>query len=113
LIKVPWLKRLLEQWTEWSESNKPQRWVEEITETEEGLLQFIDSMSGTSTVNMGTPVPYLDPRWLDDYLDRSEVEERLGSLDETDLDEDQQEVIERFDRAIEMLEADKDPSNLR
>lgn len=111
LIEVPSLKRLLEQWSEWSESNKPQEWVDNITETEEGLLLFIDSMTGTSTVNRTTPVPF-DPRWLDDYLDRSEVEERLESLDETDLDEGQQEIVERFDRAIEMLEADKDPGTV-
>lgn len=111
LIEVHWLKWPLEYWAESSDSDELEAWVQDIVETENGLLKFIDGMSATTTVNRTTPRKYIDPRWLDAYLDLDEVEERIEAIDREELDDEKEDIVARFERGMDLLEAGRDPSS--
>lgn len=67
-------------------------------------------MSGLTVVNMSTPVFYLDPDWLYEYIDKDTLEDRLESINTENI-ERADEVVERYETAVSMVEDGKDPSN--
>ncbi|QCS44056.1 P-loop NTPase fold protein [Natrinema versiforme] len=109
LVDIPSLRKPLGIWVEFGDTDAPQEWVDDLTESDEGLVKFIHKMSGITIVNMSQPVFYLDPKWLYDYIERDTLEERLESIDTEEI-EMANEVIERYETAVEMIENGKDPS---
>lgn len=116
LIEVPQLRHILKRWGEWSDSVEPEQWVKDLTNTSEGLLllleQFRKPITSSKLNTYGTDVHYyIDPRWVGKYLDLSEVESRLQSIDETDIDDADQDVVETFERGLEKLDNGEDPGS--
>ena len=42
LLTTPHVDSVLGRWGEWSDSDRPQEWAEETTQSEGDLLQFVD-----------------------------------------------------------------------
>lgn len=110
LIEAPRLKKPLERWRDWDDEENPQEWVDQGLNEEFDLIKFIDAMSSMTTVNWTTPVFYLDPRWLYEWVDEDNIEEVLDALDDSDLTEEERAVIKRYEEGKQKLEDGKDPS---
>lgn len=110
LIEAPRLRRPLERWRDWGDAKAPQEWVDQGFNEEFDLIEFIDAMSSVTTVNWTTPVFYVDPRWLYDWVDEDQIEEQLDALDRSELTEEEREVIERYEEGKQKLEDGLDPS---
>jgi len=112
LIEVPWLKRPLEQWRDWGDSDEPKRWVDQSVNDEFSLLAFIDAMSFVSTVNWTEAVFYIDPRWLYEWIDQEEIEEKLDDMNQSDLNEDERKIVQRYREGKKILEDGGDPGEV-
>lgn len=110
LRDMPRARQMLNQWSEWTDSDSANEWVEDHTNTDEKLIQFIDTISSTAVVNHTTPVHYIDPRWVDDFVSIDEVRERVKGVDKEKLTDEERTIVERFERGDEMLDEDRDPS---
>ena len=110
LRDMPRARQMLNQWSEWTDSDSANEWVEDHTNTDEKLIQFIDTISSTAVVNHTTPVHYMDPRWVDDFIPIDEVRERVKGVDKEKLTDEERTIVERFERGDEMLDEDRDPS---
>ena len=110
LRDMPRARQMLNQWSEWTDSDSANEWVEDHTNTDEKLIQFIDTISSTAVVNHTTPVHYIDPRWVHDFVPVDEVRERVKGLDKEKLTDEERTIVERFERGDEMLDEDRDPS---
>lgn len=111
LLELPWIKWSIEFWANSRESDQLEVWIMEVVDTDEGLLQFIDRMSSTTVLNMNTPVKYIDPRWIDSYLDLDEVQDRLDSIERKNIGDHEVDIIERFEKGMKMLDEGADPSS--
>jgi len=103
-------RQMLDQWMAWTDSDEPNEWVEDHTDTDENLIQFIGAISGTTVVNNTTPIHYIDPRWVDDFVPVDEVRDRIEALDKEQLSDEEVTIVERFEKGDEMLDEDRDPS---
>ncbi|RLM33157.1 P-loop NTPase fold protein [Haloarcula sp. Atlit-120R] len=110
LIEVPHLRIPLELWSKFDDGDQIQEWINDLVESDEGLVEFVHKMSGLTIVNMSRPVFYLDPSWLYEYIDQDTLETRLKSI-ETGDDEMANQVVERYETAVKMAEKGKDPSD--
>ncbi len=112
LLSTPHMDSVLGRWKEWSDSDRPQEWVEEATHSDAELLQFVDQFiqqGSYSSISENGTIAYIDPRWLEPFLDYSTVEDRLTELNRSELDEWEVHTIEIFEQGIEFLEDDQDP----
>ena len=112
LIEVPWLKRPLEQWRDWGDSEEPKRWVDRSVNNEFSLIAFIDAMSFVSTVNWTEAVFYIDPRWLYEWIDQEEIEEKLDDRNQSDLNGDEEKIVQRYQKGKKILEDGGDPGKV-
>lgn len=112
LLKTPHMDLVLRRWEEWSDSDHPQEWANEATQTNDELLRFVNQFirqGSYSSVSESGTINYIDPRWLESFIDYSTVEDRFGELDRSELEEWQVHTIEIFEQGIEFLEDDQDP----
>lgn len=112
LIDVPWLKRPLEQWRDWGNPEEPEEWLHESVNDDFSLIEFIDAMSFVSTVNWTETLFYVDPQWLYEWIDQDEIEDELYDLDQQDLTEQEEEVVQRYEDAKNILEEGEDPGTV-
>lgn len=112
LIDVPWLKRPLEQWRDWGDPEEPEEWVDQSVSDDFSLVEFIDAMSFVSTVNWTETILYVDPRWVYEWIDQDEIEYELDDLDQSDLTEHEEEVVQRYEDAKDILEDGGDPGTV-
>ncbi|WP_430639486.1 KAP family P-loop NTPase fold protein [Haloferax volcanii] len=116
LLETPNLSLVLTRWVEWTGSETPTQWAEELIEDKEGLFTLIrifvkEGRHGT----VGAPkqtVKYLDPTDIDPFIDIAEVEHRLESLDRQELGEDEHALVTLFEKGQELIEEGKDPGSL-
>jgi predicted KAP-like P-loop ATPase len=112
LIDVPWLKRPLEQWRDWGDPEEPEEWVDQSVSDDFSLIEFIDAMSFVSTVNWTETIFYVDPRWVYEWIDQDKIENELDDLDQSDLTEHEEEVVQRYEDAKDILEDGGDPGTV-
>ncbi len=112
LIDVPWLKRPLEQWRDWGDPEEPEEWVDQSVSDDFSLIEFIDAMSFVSTVNWTETIFYVDPRWVYEWIDQNKIENELDDLDQSDLTEHEEEVVQRYEDAKDILEDGGDPGTV-
>jgi len=112
LLSTPHMDSVLGQWHEWSDSDRPQEWAEEATHSDAELLQMVNqfiSQGSYSSISESGTIHYIDPRWLEPFLNYSTVEDRLTELDKSELEEWEVHTIEIFEQGIEFLQDDQDP----
>lgn len=112
LIDVPWLKRPLEQWRDWGDPEEPEEWVDQSVSDDFSLIEFIDAMSFVSTVNWTETIFYVDPRWVYEWIDQDKIENELDDLDQSNLTEHEEEVVQRYEDAKDILEDGGDPGTV-
>jgi len=112
LIDIPWLKRPLEQWRDWGDPEEPEEWVDQSVSDDFSLIEFIDAMSFVSTVNWTETIFYVDPRWVYEWIDQDKIENELDDLDQSDLTEHEEEVVQRYEDAKDILEDGGDPGTV-
>lgn len=110
LIEAPRLKKPLERWRDWGDAEDPQEWVDQGLNEDFDLIEFIDAMSSMTTVNWTTPVFYVDPRWLYEWVNEDNIQDKLDALNRSDLTEEERAVIERYEEGKQKLEDGQDPS---
>lgn len=112
LLSTPHMDSVLGRWQEWSDSDCPEEWAEEATQSDAELLQFVNQFirqgSYSSIAESGT-IDYIDPRWLEPFLDYSTVEDRLTAVDRSELEGWEIQTIELFEQGITFLEDGQDP----
>jgi len=116
LLEAPNLSLILTRWSEWTNAEKPTHWAEELAKNREGLFNLIrifvkEGRHGT----IGRPkqtVKYLDPADIDPFIDVAEIENRLKEIDREELNEDDQELMDLFEKAQEITNKGKDPGSL-
>jgi hypothetical protein len=104
---------ILGRWVEWSDSDKPQQWVEENTEDIDDLLLFLNQFirqGRYSSMSRSGVESYFDPEWLEPFLDPSEVEKRLENLANDGLEDWQKQTVELFMKGKEFLDEGKTPA---
>lgn len=112
LLSTPHMDSVLGRWQEWSDSDRPQEWAEEATQSDAELLQFVNQFirqGNYSSISESGTIEYIDPRWLEPFLDYSTVEDRFAELDRSELDEWEVDTIEIFEQGIEFLDDGQDP----
>lgn len=105
------LSLVLDRWNEWSDSQELITWAQQVTDDDRNLIRFVNGHISQGRAS-GTPIDYIDPRWLEPFLDVSEVQERIGEMNKDTLNESDQQVIETFEKGVEYLENGQDPSDL-
>lgn len=103
---------VLGRWQEWSDSDRPQEWAEEATQSDAALLQFVNQFirqGRYSSISESGTIKYIDPRWLEPFLDYSTVEDRFAELDRSEIEEWEVDTIEIFEQGIEFLDDGQDP----
>lgn len=114
LLETPHLDSVLLRWQEWSNTERPEKWAQEATQSNTALLQFVNQFTNTgsySSLSERGTIEYIDPRWIEPFLDYSEVEERLAEIDKKELEQWEVETIELFEQGIEFLEDGQDPED--
>lgn len=69
-------------------------------------------MSFVSTVNWTETIFYVDPRWVYEWIDQNKIENELDDLDQSDLTEHEEEVVQRYEDAKDILEDGGDPGTV-
>ena len=115
LLETPNLYIVLTRWVEWTDSNKPTQWAEELVKDRKGLFTLIrifvkEGQHGTISSPKQT-VEYLDPRDIDSLIDIEKIEWHLEGFDRDGLEEDEQKLRQLFDKGQELIEEGKDPGS--
>ncbi|OYR67571.1 hypothetical protein DJ79_08875 [Halorubrum ezzemoulense] len=110
LVDTPQLKEPLKCWRDWGDTEAPQEWVNQGLDEEFDLIEFIDMMSSTTTVNWTRPVFYVDPRWIHEWVDEDYIEKKLNDMNRSSLDEEVNMIIERYETGKQKLKDGQDPS---
>ena len=104
------LDHVLNWWAEWGSAEDATDWVQQYASDDESLLRLVEAFVRTGRSSAKGETEYIDPQWIEPFIDQDEVEDRLDSLDATELTQRQQEVVDTFWKAIEFQEDGKDPS---
>jgi len=112
LLTTPHMDSVLGRWQEWSDSDRPREWAEEATQSDAALLQFVNQFirqGSYSSISESGTIEYIDPRWLEPFLDYLTVEDRFAELDRSELEEWEVDTIEILEQGIEFLDDGQDP----
>lgn len=110
LLSVPRLDWVLAEWRRWGEPDAVRQWMAGVVKDDEKLARFLLAMRSERVTTKG--VRYrLDPRWLDDYVDREEVAVAVRRLRATLKHEDAAATCDQYLLELEMLEQGKDPES--
>ena len=102
----PRLKYVLYRWREWASREEVAKWINQMIETNEGLLDFLQrslhkSRSlGTGEYLMREKVE-LRLKEIEDFLPVEAVESRVAEVDEAELTEEQRQAVDAFKRALQ------------
>lgn len=117
LIKAPRLAHILYRWRDWENDDAVRRWVSQIIEPDEGLVDLLSGfLSKSYSQSMGDRVAKvrwrLDPKSLEPFINPSQLTERcknlLASLPEW-LRDEKKIAVETFIRSSELREQGRDP----
>ena len=112
------LGRIIHTWWTWGNKAELLAWCRELTASDEGLLAFLPNfVTYSRSQTMGDYAikiqPRLKPSWIEDYVNASEVAERLRKLikNERITDERQKEAANQFLREFDMIASGKNPDS--
>ena len=105
LAAHPKLGTLLGIWAEWAGPDKPKSWVENFTQTGEGLVVFLEAMTDKATSSgSGDSVPrdfwYMQLKVVEKFIDPEVVASRLEKLKPQVQNESQTRAFKAFQQAI-------------
>ncbi|WP_367176270.1 KAP family P-loop NTPase fold protein [Haloarcula rubripromontorii] len=106
------LDRVLDTWIEWGDQEEAVEWSQSYASDDESLVDLVDSFLREGRSSAIGRFYYIDPEWLEPFIDIEEAEKRLQSIDKNRLDEDERKAVEKFLRGRELREAGEDPSSL-
>jgi predicted KAP-like P-loop ATPase len=113
LLKAPDLPTILRRWRDWAGEEGAKEWVREAIKDDEGLSYLLEkflqeSFSQSSSDSVGRKHYRLDPKWLEPFLDPSQILDRIKRLSQnSSLTERQKIAINQFIREYEMREEGK------
>lgn len=113
LIDSLHLDRVLMSWKDWGDESEAKDWSEEVTKDDENLIEFVGAFireGRYSNASGSGKVEYIDPQWLEPFLDVEAVLERAQSINEDSLSEEQEEILDKLQKAEEIREEGGDPS---
>jgi hypothetical protein len=101
----PKLGTLLGIWAEWAGPDEPKSWVENFTQTGQGLVVFLESMTDKGTASgSGDSVPhefwYMQLKVVERFIDPEVVASRLEKLKPQVQNESQSRAFKAFQQAI-------------
>jgi predicted KAP-like P-loop ATPase len=97
------LGTLLSVWAEWSGPDEPRAWVENSTQSKDGLLVFLDAMTGkaTSSGQNGTQeVWYIQLKDVEKFIDPETVATRLENLKPRARNESEARALKAFEQTL-------------
>jgi predicted KAP-like P-loop ATPase len=105
LAGQPNLGTLLGVWAEWAGPDEPKLWVENFTQTGEGLVVFLEAMTGKATSSgSGDSLPqelwYMQLKIVERFIDPEAVASRLEKLKPSVQNESQTRAVKAFQQAI-------------
>ncbi|WP_172977351.1 KAP family P-loop NTPase fold protein [Halosegnis longus] len=109
LTLTPRLNEILDAWATWGTSSEPKAWVEAAIGSKFTLLEFIDRMSEVDITD-GSETVYLDPEEVYRWIDRERIDNKL-SRDPGAVTDKESSILERYERATDMLDAGLDPAD--
>lgn len=104
------LDYVLNRWSEWGSAEDAADWAQQFVSDDESLLRLLAEFVKTGRSSSKGETSYIDPGWIDPFVDQDEVKNRLDSIDAAELTDRQQEVVDVFWKGVAFQEADKDPS---
>lgn len=116
LLKTPKIGVVLHIWQEISGEGSSRKWVEQVTQNDRDLLDFLRLfLQVTHSHSISDAVSRkhyrLDPKWLDQFADVTRIAERLRSfLEQKPSNEIDQIVIKQFLREYDIRQRGKDPT---
>lgn len=117
LLTVPNLPGILYRWGEWAGKEESTQWVQQVIEDDAGLVTFLEKFlqktySQYMSDVVGRTNHRLDPRWLEPFLDPSQIVDRVRKLTENSgLTENEKTAILQFIQEYEMRLQGKNPDD--
>ncbi|MGH2459691.1 MAG: KAP family NTPase [Chloroflexota bacterium] len=117
LIATPRLAYVLSRWQEWGDVDEAREWVQRIISDDKGLAQilskFLQKGSNRGVGNsVSETVYYLDPKWLEPFLDPDTIVERVRRMvDDPVFPDEDRLAAARFLRGHELRQQGQDPSS--
>lgn len=117
LLQAPRLPLILDLWKEWAGAEEVRQWVGAVVSDGPGLVGFLEKFLNQQYSqgwydSVGKAELRLDPKWLEPYLDPSQIIERIRRLsEETSVTENQKAALDQFIREYDMGQAGKNPNN--
>jgi predicted KAP-like P-loop ATPase len=101
----PKLGPLLGFWVEWVGSDKPKAWVENLTQSEDGLVAFLEAMTdkavaSSSSDSLPREMWYMQLKSVERFIDLEVLANRLEKLNPQVQDESQIRALRAFQQAI-------------
>ncbi|MFC6722869.1 hypothetical protein ACFQE1_00315 [Halobium palmae] len=116
LLSIPKTWRILKNWSDFDGSDAPNRYARSKTDSRDEFLDFLAGFLLSSALRTSgsfgvTERFYVDPRWLDPYLDIEDARERIEGYDLYDLDDSQRMTVEKYREGWSYLDDGQDPSS--
>lgn len=108
---------LLSSWAEWESAEAPRAWVQQLIDSDEGLLSFLEKLVNyTRSQGIGEAVVFtqmrLNPDWIKPYTNPDIVAARLMALEGRKvIPEDHQEMVSQYLKEYELLQQGKNPDS--
>ena len=101
---------VLNRWKEWGSSEDAANWAQQYASDNESLLRLVEEFIRTGRSSAQGETEYIDPEWIDPFIDQDDVENCLDSVNPAELTQQQKEVIDTFWKGVEFQDRGKDPS---
>jgi predicted KAP-like P-loop ATPase len=99
------LATLLSIWAEWSGSDEPKTWVEQLVQSREGLISFLEAITNKSTSYSSGEAPreswYVQLEAAERFADLKSIETQLEKLKPQGQNESEIRAIKAFREALE------------
>jgi predicted KAP-like P-loop ATPase len=99
----PRLLYILYRWKEWTVSDEPLKWVQQLISSDEGLISFLNSLveEGVTSGRDGERVyQFMRLKSIEDFVPLMEIETRVRQLDRSKLGDNPKAAIAAFERAL-------------
>lgn len=117
LLHTPNLNGILYRWRDWGSKDEAKKWVSEVISTDKGLAklleEFLSKVRSHAFEDRVVTISYrLNPKWLSDFLDPSEIIERAKSLaGKEGLPEKQLIAVKQFVLEYDLITQGKNPDH--
>jgi len=102
ILKAPHLDLLLHKWRDWGVEEDVNKFVQQLMETEDGLLALLNGFAGERIGTEGRRV-LVNKENLGEFTDIESFETKLKELDKNRLDAQQKELLDSFLRGEDLL----------